>query len=139
MKPQDPLDQKIDELLARQPVKASDDFAARTLAEAEAQDPRKQPGGLAPLIRFVLPLAAALALAAILVSQFGKDPASSPAALVQDSTSATTTAASQAALDAYELQELLLLQEGLSGFAQIETDDLSTGDLLATLDTLHSI
>ena len=71
--PRDPLDQKIDELLKSQPMKAPTNFAARTMAEAEAttaEPANQKTGGLAPLIRFALPLAAAVALAFVAFSQF---------------------------------------------------------------------
>jgi hypothetical protein len=130
----DPLDQKIDQLLASQPVEARPDFAARTLAKAEAQTQQNKPGGLAPLIRFALPLAAAIALAFIIIDQFGSD---GPAAPVQISES---SADNNAALTSYEIEELLLLQEGLTGFAQVEVVEFSSGDdLLDTLQTLNSI
>ena len=62
----DPLDQQIDTLLASRPLKPSDDFAARVLAAAEtavsedSSGKRKRP--LALLIKFALPLAAAIAV-----------------------------------------------------------------------------
>ena len=129
----DPLDQKIDDLLAGQPVKVPTDFATRTLVRAEADTPREKPDALAPLLRFALPLAAAIALAFILFHAFSSDKAATPAQ-ISDKGSITNEA-----LTSYEVQELLLLQEGLSGFAQIETDEIKTGGSLATLDTLQSI
>lgn len=130
--PRDPLDRKIDQLLARQPVKAPTDFSARLLAEIEAMPPRKKTGSLAPLIRFALPLAAALALAFVALHQFqagNPEPAGQPTATQHDS----------AALSSYEIQELLMLQEGLAGFVQIGSDELNSSDLLDTLDSLYSI
>ena len=142
--PRDPLDQKIDELLASQPVKASTDFSARLLAELEAQPLRKEPGRIAPLIRFVLPLAAALALAFVAWQQLRQS--SQQSAAHQTAGAGTTSQAdslattnNHAALNSYEIQELLMLQAGLTSLAQIESDELNSSDLLDTLDTLYSI
>lgn len=130
----DPLDKKIDKLLASQPVKARPDLTARTLAKAETQTQCPKPGGLAPLIRFALPLAAAIALAFIIVAQFGSNKRAAPTRISENS------AKSNAALNSYEIEELLLLQEGLTGFAQIEVVEFSRADdLLDTLQTLNSI
>lgn len=137
--PRDPLDQKIDELLASQPVKAPTNFAARTLAEAEAAtaDPAKQSsGGLAPLLRFALPVAAVIALAFIVISQFNASETVAPA---EPAGLATTDVQSDEELNNYEIQEILMLQEGLSGLAQIESEELNSEGLLDTLDTLYSI
>lgn len=145
MNSKDPLDRKIDELLASQPAKAPDDFAARTLAKVEAEPERKKPGTLAPLIRFALPLAAAIALAFIVFNQFAQDKTAAPLQVADNPTVpqsnglASTGTDTGEALKSYEIQELLLLQEGLSGFAHVESVGLSSGDLLDTLDTLYSI
>ncbi|MEO0510923.1 MAG: hypothetical protein AAF065_13810 [Verrucomicrobiota bacterium] len=193
--PRDPLDRKIDELLASQPVKASSDFVARTLAAAEevqTDTPQQKSSGLAPLIRFALPAAAAVALAFILISQFTNtaqqapselaqtDPVTTPEDLTTEPAQATeptliestpiepvqdvalvqvevpsmikyvaseeaqpTMAASsiltEDELSDTEIQELLLLQEGLSGFADLDTEDLSNDSLLESLDIIYSI
>ncbi len=129
MKTNDPLDQKIDQLLASQPIQASADFTARTLARAEADAPRRKPGTLAPLIRFALPLAAAVTLAFSIFHAFGPKTA---ATMAQAHETPST-------LTSFEIQELLILQEGLSGFAQVESDEINSGELLDTLETLYSI
>jgi hypothetical protein len=130
MKLTDPLDQKIDERLKSLPIQTSDNFAARTLAELDAETKGKKPGKLAPLIRFALPMAAALALAFIAYAQFGRDGAEKP----------TAATGSHEDLNQYEIQEIFLLQEGLSRFAQIDAGELSqTDELLDTLETLYSI
>jgi len=134
--PRDPLDQTIDELLTSQPVKAPEDFAARTLDKVDAQPQRKKSGSLAPLIRFALPLAAALALAFIVFDQFS--PVSPEAPTGANGLSASNTDPDED-LSSYEVQELLLLQEGLSGFAQTESDKFNSDELLHTLETLYSI
>ena len=134
MKPTDPLDQKIQERLKSLPIQASDDFAARTLAELDAETKGKKPDSLAPLIRFALPMAAALALAFIAYAQFGRDRAETPVAATGSGPR------SDEDLNQYEIQEIFLLQEGLSGFAQIDAGELSqTDEILDTLETLYSI
>ncbi|PXA04804.1 hypothetical protein DDZ13_06460 [Coraliomargarita sinensis] len=130
----DPLDRKIDDLLASRPAKAPDDFADRTLAKLDARAELKKSGGLASLIRFALPMAAAVALAFILYKQFTPDGTEAPAQV------ADSPISSDEDLNSYEIQEILLLQEGLAGFARIEAEELSRGDdLLITLETLYSI
>ncbi len=97
----------------------------------------KKPGPLAPLIRFALPLAAAVALAFVVFHQFN---ISESEALARNNGLATVNPRTDDDLNSYEIQEILMLQEGLSGFAQIESEALGRGDdLLATLDTLDSI
>ena len=132
--PRDPLDQKIDQLLARQPVQASDDFAARVQALVEKQKPAAKPRRLAPIIRFALPLAAAIAVALAIWSQYSQDGTTAPTLVTSK-----PTETDEEALTSYEIQEILLLQQGLSGFAQIESEELSGGELLDTLETLYSI
>ena len=135
--PHDPLDQKIDELLSRQPVEPSADFAERTRAEAENQAPVKESGALAPILRFALPLAAAVALAFVIFNPFRPGTPEAPAS--PNGLAATDPSLDEQELNSYEVQEILLLQEGLSGFAQVESDDLNGGELLNTLETLYSI
>lgn len=195
--PRDPLDRKIDELLASQPVKASDDFLARTLAAAEAE-PKQQAAKsspLAPIIRFALPIAAAIALAFVLVNQLTQKDTVSGTELADSNQTETITPDSVEAIEEpapieapaieisqvepaisvevpepvvapqpveltmpepvqnnlvaaapasdeltdTEIQELLLLQEGLSGFADLDTDGLSSDGLLDSLDVIYSI
>jgi len=141
--PRDPLDQKIDALLASQPTKAPADFSARVLAEvnAEAESQNKRTRTLPRLIRFALPLAAAIALALVVVYQLGNDSADAPTHIAGSDPIGTDDAFTSGgeALNDYEIQELLLLEDGLSGFAQIESEGLNSDDLLDTLDTLYSI
>lgn len=134
--PRDPLDQKIDQLLSRQPVQAPSDFLARTLAAAEAEVHPKPSTRLAPLIRFALPLAAAFALALLILNKQGPEPSESP--LAHKGLAATDDPGNDA-LTNHDLQVLLLLQEGLSGFAQAESEELNGSDLLDTLEVLYSI
>lgn len=118
----DLLDQKIDALLARRPVMASDDFASRVLAAAEADDTaRSTKRPLGTLIKFALPLAAAVAVTI---------------SLLQFNTSSTEPAEGTA-LSASEAQEIFLLEESLASLATISTTEFGTEDLLSTLDALY--
>ncbi|MFU8847706.1 MAG: hypothetical protein ACNA77_03170 [Opitutales bacterium] len=135
--PRDPLDQKIDQLLASQPSKVPTNFAARTLARLEQEREIQGSGrSWAPLIRFALPLAAALALAFVVFSQLQKGASENSLQVTNLANSDTGT---DQELTSYEIQEILLLQEGLSAFAQIETEELNGSDLFDTLETLYSI
>lgn len=136
--PRDPLDQRIDQLLASQAVKPPSNFAARTLAELEREPPVKKSGRLAPLIRFALPLAAAVVLAFVVFHQFNINHSEAPAR--DNALAAMDPDLNGQDLSDYEVQELLMLQDGLSGFAQIESETLDSSDeLLETLETLYSI
>lgn len=135
--PRDPLDQKIDKLLASQPVKVPTDFTARILTEVETEPRSKKSVTLAPLVGFALPLAAAVALAFIVLNS---SPPGSSEAPAKDNALAASDTETGEALRSYEIQELFMLQEGLSRFAQIESKEFSSGsELLTTLETLYSI
>ena len=131
--PRDPLDQKIDALLASQPVRASADFSERLLERVDQLPRRKGASPVAALLRFALPLAAAVALLFAIFSQL------SPESVEPGSSQLSQHEPDSAALNDYEIQELLMLQEGLSSFAQIDADGFDSSDLLDTLDTLYSI
>jgi hypothetical protein len=131
----DPLDQQIDALLASRPLKPSDDFAARVLAEAEAEQAKqdsKRP--LGRLIKFALPLAAAIALTfSLLQLESGSSkPVSTSSASVSTDTSSTVTS-----LNAAEAQEIFLLEDSLANLATLSTSDFGTKNLLSTLDALY--
>ena len=146
--PRDPLDQQIDALLASRPIKPSDDFASRVLHAAKADTPtyRKKATTLAPVIRFALPIAAAIAAGFVVMALF--DQRSEPAPIINIASTedaATTQPATTGELivettliDEIETQEIFLLEEGLAGLtAQFESDDEFNGDiLLETLDAL---
>jgi len=123
MKSQDPLDTKIDALLASRPIRPSDGFAARVLDATEAADLVRGKRPLARIIAFTLPLAAAVVLA---LNLFRLDEGS-PAAPTTE-TFALTTA---------EAQEIFLLEEALADLDVFATTDFASGDLLATLDALY--
>lgn len=119
----DPLDHKIDALLASRPLKASDDFTARVLAAAEAApaqaDKSKRP--MAKTLAFALPLAAAIALTFSLLQLNPR------ADTKQQSTS----------LSSAEAQEIFLLEESLSGLATLDSSDFDSENLLSTLEALY--
>ena len=124
----DPLDQQIDTLLASRPVKPSDDFAARVLAAAEtavsedSSGKRKRP--LALLIKFALPLAAAIAVTISLLPV--KTDSVAPAGPTESATLSTA-----------ELQEIFLLEESLASLAHVSAAEVGSVDLLSILDALY--
>lgn len=122
----DPLDQQIDTLLASRPVKPSEDFADRVLAAAEtaiAEDSaRKAKRPIGTLIKFALPLAAAIAV------MFNFLPAL---------TVAPAASAESAVLSTAEVQEIFLLEESLARLLDISATEFGSTDLLSTLDALY--
>jgi len=144
----DPLDRKIDALLASRPLKPSHDFAARVLARADAQsraDADAQAGAQADaqfpaqaenapvhsrapqrpwgkIIAFALPLAAVIALTFSLLH-------------LEPSAAEPTQSAE---LSTAEAQEIFLLQESLAGLATFSSAEFDSRDLLSTLDTLYN-
>ena len=122
--PRDPLDQQIDALLTNKPVQPEADFTARVLAALDAELKTSVPSpsrkGLATLLKFALPIAAAAALALT---------------LVQFNTASTPTTPS-AHLTAAEAQEIFLLEDGLHGLAELTSENFKGQDFLATLDAL---
>ena len=124
----DPLDQQIDTLLASRPVKPSDDFAARVLAAAEtalAEDSSyktKSPFGL--LVKFALPLAAAIAVTVSLLP-------------VNTDSIAPTGSTESATLSTAEMQEIFLLEESLASLANVSATEVGSFDLLSILDALY--
>jgi len=124
----DPLDQQIDTLLASRPVKPSEDFAARVLAATEtaiAEDSTgKAKRPLGTLIKFALPLAAAIA---VTISLWPVHPDSvAPAESIESTTLSTA-----------EVQEIFLLEESLAILADISATEFGSTDLLSTLDALY--
>lgn len=120
--PRDPLDRKIDDLLASRPVAPSDDFAARVLAAADelpTEKARTSPMG--QLLRFALPIAALIAVVFTIAQLMPTKPA----------------AVTAPTLSAVDMQEIFLLEEGLAGLTQLQDDNLGSTDLLSTLDALY--
>ena len=124
----DPLDQQIDTLLASRPLKPSDAFAARVLAAAEtaasedSSGKRKRP--LALLIKFTLPLAAAVAVTISLLP-------------VNTDSVAPTRSTESAPLSTAEVQEIFLLEESLSNLAHFSATEVGSFDLLSILDAIY--
>ena len=125
----DPLDQQIDTLLASRPVKPSDDFAARVLAAAaetalaeDSSGKRKRP--LTLLIKFALPLAAAIAVTISLL------PVNTDSVAPTGSTESDT-------LSTAEVQEIFLLEESLASLAHVSAAEVGNVDLLSILDALY--
>lgn len=132
MKIKDPLDHKIDALLASRPLRPSDRFAARVLDAAEADNApvapvadvatrRQRP--LGKLLAFALPLAAAVVLTLSL--------------LQLDSGDGTPTAEALS-LTTAEVQEIFLLEESLANLAAADASGFTGDELLATLDILYA-
>ena len=126
----DPLDQQIDTLLASRPVKPSDDFTARVLAATETavaeESARKASRPLVTLIKFALPLAAAIAVTISLSFL----PVHTDSVDLPESIESTT-------LSTAEVQEIFLLEESLTSLAGISATEFGSTDLLATLDALY--
>ena len=125
----DPLDQQINTLLASRPVKPSDGFAARVLAAAAetalAEDsPYKTKSPLGLLVKFSLPLAAAIAVTISLLP------------VLTDSV-APTGSTESATLSTAEMQEIFLLEESLASLAHVSATEVSSFDLLSILDALY--
>ncbi|MEM8868428.1 MAG: hypothetical protein AAGC73_09180 [Verrucomicrobiota bacterium] len=137
----DPLDQKIDELLGSQSVQPSSDFTQRVLAAAEEIDrPTVAPlasrqKGSGFLIRFTLPLAAAIAVALTLVVIITQEKA--PVATQVASLSQSSQAIEE---ETNGLEEIFLLEQGLSKLALTDADSsLESSNLLEILDTLDAL
>jgi hypothetical protein len=124
----DPLDQQIDTLLESRPIKPSEDFATRVLAAAEnavAEDSTsKAKRPLSMLIKFALPLAAAIA---VTISLW---PVHTDSVATAESVESTT-------LSTAEVQEIFLLEESLASLADISANEFGSTDLLSTLDALY--
>ncbi|HAV13659.1 MAG TPA: hypothetical protein DCX06_09265 [Opitutae bacterium] len=121
--PRDSLDQSIDSLLSSRPVQADSEFTNRVMAAFDAEvahTTKKAPNRMAPIIKFALPIAAAVALALTLAQFNTQDRPATPAAN----------------LTAAEAQEIFLLGEGLDGLADISEENFKGLDLLSTLEAL---
>ena len=125
----DSLDQQIDTLLASRPVKPSEDFSARVLAAAtetalveDSSGKTKRPLGL--LIKFALPIAAAIAVTISLLP-------------VHTDSVAPTGSTESATLSTAEIQEIFLLEESLASLAHVSATEVSSFDLLSILDALY--
>lgn len=117
--PRDPLDRKIDALLASRPLPKSDAFTQRVL-QATVRAPRPPARQWrSQLLRFALPLAAALALSA---SYYQFKP-SKPATTI---------------LSLADVQEILLIEEGLGELSQLQDPlPLDAHELAQALDHFY--
>ena len=126
----DPLDQQIDTLLANRPVKPSEGFAARVLAAAAAEtalaedSPYKTKSPLGLLVKFALPLAAAIAVTISLLP------------VLTDSV-APTGSTESATISTAEVQEIFIHEESLSSLAHVSATEVGSFDLLSILDALY--
>lgn len=118
----DPLDTRIDTLLASRPLRPSGDFAARVLEAAEADTAARGKHPLSRLIAFTLSIAAAAALTFSLLQ------------LDHGSATATTEAP---ALTTAEAQEIFLLEESVADLSTTGASGFAGQDLLTTLDALY--
>jgi hypothetical protein len=124
----DPIDKQIDTLLASHPVKPSNDFSARVLDAAEtaiAEDSAGQDNrALGTLIKFVLPLAAAIAVTISLLP-VNNDPV------------APTGSTESATISIDEVQEIFLLEDCLASLANVSATEVGSVDLLSILDAIY--
>ena len=119
----DSLDRKIDELFASQPLKPSADFTNRVLAATDEFVAKKSPSRtIRPWLRLALPIAALLVAALTLTQLLSTKPVAS------ESSTLTTI----------DLQEIFILEEGLTGIADLQDDDLSNADFLDALIFFNS-
>jgi hypothetical protein len=125
--PRDPLDQKIDALLASRPIEPSADFLDRVLAATDELDQNaasSRTGTSSHTTRFLrwgFGIAAAIALAFVGMQ-------------MRPSTVPVISQPSQS-LSSNDAQEILMLEEGLSNLPEIESNAGSL-QLLATFDAI---
>lgn len=145
--PRDPLDRKIDDLLTNRPVQASAQFTAQVLAATEREDSFQlsqtyaKPDG--QFLRLALPIAAVIAVALTLAHFSTSTPNASDAAdqlaINASSQNLVVTPAAETELEILlspDIQEILMLTEGLAGLSQVEGDIINATDLLNTLNAL---
>ncbi len=145
--PRDPLDRKIDDLLTNRPVQASAQFTAQVLAATEREDSFQlsqtyaKPDG--QFLRLALPIAAVIAVAFTLAHFSTSTPNASDAAdqlaINTSSQNLVVTPVAETELEILlspDIQEILMLTEGLAGLSQVEGDIINATDLLNTLNAL---
>jgi hypothetical protein len=145
--PRDPLDRKIDDLLTNRPVQASAQFTAQVLAATEREDSFQlsqtyaKPDG--QFLRLALPIAAVIAVALTLAHFSTSSPNASDAAdqlaINTSSQNLVVTPVAETELEILlspDIQEILMLTEGLAGLSQVEGDIINATDLLNTLNAL---
>lgn len=116
--PHDLLDSKIDKLLANQPLKPSADFTSQVLEAADRLNSERRV--LANLKDKLSSLA--LPIAALLVIAF--------------TLARFISVSSELRLTDIEMNEIFLLEEGLSGLVQLKDENFNETDLLSTLNSL---
>lgn len=121
--PLDPLDNKIDELVASQPLRPSAGFTDRVLMAVD-----EEAVGKSALRTKNLWLRLALPIAALLVAT----------ATVTRLITLRSTETEPQTLSMIELQEIFILEEGLTGLTSLQDGDLNNADLLGTLIFLNS-
>ena len=146
--PRDPLDRKIDDLLAKRPLQPSDDFSARVLAAADALPTAKQaqPSSMGKLLRFALPVAALIAVA-LTLTQFTQEVPTTEIASHTAQEAPTTEIASHDVqptpaettdnLSTEDIQEIFILEEALASLSPLQDESLDSADLLSTFDAFY--
>ena len=119
----DSLDHKIDELIASQSLQPSADFTNRVMAAID-----DQAAGETTVHTNKSWLSLALPIATLLVAAF---------AVAQFIMLRSNEPKSQT-LSTIELQEIFILEEGLTGLTSLQDEDLGNADLLETLILLNS-
>lgn len=119
----DPLDQKIDDLLRSRPLRADAAFKARILeATAKKPLPARRPARLMVCLKFALPMAAAIAVAALFFNRAIDSPP-----LIPQTTNLSTI----------ETEEIFLLETSLEGLVGLDQSDVATDGLLPTFEILY--
>lgn len=118
----DLLDNKIDSLLANQPLKPSAEFTSRVLAAADELN--SKPSVLTRVVKklshLALPIAALILVAFTLIRFIP----------------AKTDTGNEPTLTHLQMNEIFLLEEGLAGLVQLSDENFSDIDLIGTLDSL---
>lgn len=118
----DPLDQMIDELLASRPLRADDACKAHVLEVVATEPlPRQKCIRVGALLKFALPLAAAIAVATVLLNQSTQEKPTQQAS----------------ALSIAEAEEIFLLENGLEGLASLESNEVPADELLQAFEILY--
>jgi len=124
--PRDPLDQKIDALLANRPLPNSDNFTQRVLAATQAETTPSTTTQHKHWLRYAMPLAAAILVAFTLTFTVVK-----PKPAQQFDVLSSVSVA--------EVQEILLIEDGLGELAKLEeTLGLTSDNLALALESLYS-
>ncbi len=138
--PRDQLDQQIDALLKSRPLQPSDDFASRVLNACQpVSETSKKSANKRPIvIRFALPIAAAIAIALLSITMLKQENTQAPHTSTQLASNETIIEKIAApSIEEIEAQEIFLIEEGLADIALAdEATELGSGKLLATFDAL---